>query len=189
MWTLPSCARRVIRARSLLAPESRWEYPARTSLVSLLHTGVVSRHARGTFKKAPEDKTLPCYISCAKQKDVNSHVVRWECIFLPDARVKNLDTSYNTLQHPIYHLYVLFCQNFIPSKILSSNIISCNLIYNASKMFFITDNPSAGNKQNAHIVNFSAGHMVTVRNNKYLYSILYVVALYIFIYSKIYLDV
>ena len=50
MWTLPSCARRVICARSLLAPESRREYPARTSLVSPLHTGVVSRHARATLR-------------------------------------------------------------------------------------------------------------------------------------------
>ena len=49
MWMLPSCARRVIRARSLLAPESRWEYPARTSLVSPLHTAVVSPHARATL--------------------------------------------------------------------------------------------------------------------------------------------
>ena len=49
MWTLPSCARRVIRARSLLAPESWREYPARTSLVSLLHTAVVLRHARATL--------------------------------------------------------------------------------------------------------------------------------------------
>ena len=49
MWTLPSCARRVIRARSLLAPESWREYPARTSLVSPLHTGVVSHHARSTL--------------------------------------------------------------------------------------------------------------------------------------------
>ena len=55
MWTLPSCARRVIRAHSLqtlhvLAPESLREYPARTSLVSPLHTGgVVSRHARATL--------------------------------------------------------------------------------------------------------------------------------------------
>ena len=53
MWTLPSCARCVIRARSLLAPESWWEYPARTSLVSLLHMGVVSRHARGTLRNRP----------------------------------------------------------------------------------------------------------------------------------------
>ena len=43
MWTLPSCARRVIRARSLLAPESWREYPVRTSLVSSLHTGVYGR--------------------------------------------------------------------------------------------------------------------------------------------------
>ena len=50
MWTLPSCARRVIRARSLLTPDSRREYPARTSLVSPLQTGVVSRHVRATLK-------------------------------------------------------------------------------------------------------------------------------------------
>ena len=47
MWTLPSCARRVIRARSVHADGI--EYPARTSLVSPLHTGVVSRHARPTL--------------------------------------------------------------------------------------------------------------------------------------------
>ena len=49
MWTLPSCAHGEIRAHSLLASESRREYPARTSLVSPLHTGVVSRHARATL--------------------------------------------------------------------------------------------------------------------------------------------
>ena len=49
MWMMPSCARRVIRARSLLAPGSWREYPAWTSLVSPLHTGVVSRHARATL--------------------------------------------------------------------------------------------------------------------------------------------
>ena len=49
MWTLPYCTRHVLRARSLLAPESWREYPARTSLVSPLHTGVVdSRHTRAT---------------------------------------------------------------------------------------------------------------------------------------------
>ena len=51
MWTLPACARRVIHARSLLAPESWLEYPARTSLVSPLHTGVVSHHARSTLRQ------------------------------------------------------------------------------------------------------------------------------------------
>ena len=70
MWTLPSCGRHMIRARSLLAPESWREYPARNSLVSLLHMGVhlVSRHARATLKekhtiKAPVFGTLNSAIS------------------------------------------------------------------------------------------------------------------------------
>ena len=46
---LPSCARRMIHARSLLAPESWREYPARTSLVSPLHMGIVSHHACATL--------------------------------------------------------------------------------------------------------------------------------------------
>ena len=49
MWTLPSCTRCMILAHSLLAPESWREYPTWTRLVSPLHTGVVSRHARATF--------------------------------------------------------------------------------------------------------------------------------------------
>ena len=43
----------MIRARSLLAPESWREYPARTSLVSPLHTGVVSRHTRAILNCIP----------------------------------------------------------------------------------------------------------------------------------------
>ena len=64
--TLPSCARRVIRARSLLAPESWREYPVRTSLVSPLHTGVVSRHARATLKMILSTCTCRLVTFCQK---------------------------------------------------------------------------------------------------------------------------
>ena len=50
------------------------------------------------------------------------------------------------------------CRNFIPSKILSSNIISCNFIYNAIGIFqsqeFYRSHLLAGNKQSIHIVIF-----------------------------------
>ena len=45
---------------------------------------------------------------------------------------------------------VFIGQNFIPSKILSSHITSCNFIYNANGIFksweFNCSRPSAGNK-------------------------------------------
>ena len=54
----------------------------------------------------------------------------------------------------------LVCWNFIPSKVLSLNIISCNSIYNANRSFklweFYRSRSSAGNKQIMHIVSFSA---------------------------------
>ena len=58
MWTLPSCARR--RARDsrtiptcsrVVTGVSRANQPTCTCVVSLLHTRVVSRHARATLKK------------------------------------------------------------------------------------------------------------------------------------------
>ena len=80
-----------------------------------------------------------------------------ELIVLPGACIWSLDTYFNL--SPIYHLYV--CQNFIPSKILSSNIISCNLIYNANGIFklweFYCSCPSARNKQSVHIASIPPG--------------------------------
>ena len=114
MWTLPSCARRVIRAGSLLAPESWRQYPARTSLVSPLHTGVVSRHARATLKVAWhicrtlwgswKELTLG-----ARQNKVNAHIV------LPgthhSTRCMRLK-SWHQLKHngQFMYNYVLFVQ-------------------------------------------------------------------------------
>ena len=49
----------------ILAPESWREYPARTSLVSPLHAGVVSRHARATLNLYPPP--LPISISYSLQ--------------------------------------------------------------------------------------------------------------------------
>ena len=50
----------------------------------------------------------------------------------------------------------------IPSKILSSNIISYNFIYNVNGIFesldFNCSRPSAGTKQSVHIVSFPARH-------------------------------
>ena len=93
-----------------------------------------------------------------------------EFIALPGACVWSLDTYFNLL--PINTLYVYFmCRNFIPSKILSSNIYPANFIYNANRIFtsweFYCSHPSARNKQSVHIVSFpvrckhshpSAGH-------------------------------
>ena len=60
-------------------------------------------------------------------------------------------------------LHFLIGRNFIPSKILSSNNISCNFIFNANWIFksltFYRSHPSAGNKQSIHIVSFPAGCM------------------------------
>ena len=54
------------------------------------------------------------------------------------------------------------CQSFIPSKILSSNIISCNVYY-TNRIFksweFYHSCPSAGNNQSVHIDSFAARHM------------------------------
>ena len=49
MWMLPSCTRRVIRARSLLCSRVMTGVSRTNQLVSPLHTGVVSHHARATF--------------------------------------------------------------------------------------------------------------------------------------------
>ena len=64
------------------------------------------------------------------------------------------------LHQPIANLsFVCFiCRTFIPMKILASNIISCNSIYDANGMFkswgFYRSHPSASNKQSVHIVRF-----------------------------------
>ena len=81
---------------------------------------------------------------------------------------------------PIANLsFVCFiCRNFNPSKILSSNISSCNFIYNANGVYklweFYCSLPFAGNKPSMHNVSFffparcarscrSAGHTVIWR--------------------------
>ena len=52
---------------------------------------------------------------------------------------------------------------FIPSKILSSNIISCTFIYNANRISksweFYRSRPFARNEQSVQLVSFPAGHM------------------------------
>ena len=57
--------------------------------------------------------------------------------------------------------FIVICQNCTPSKILSSNIISCNFIYNANGIFksweFYHSRPSAGNKKSVHIISFLDG--------------------------------
>ena len=82
----------------------------------------------------------------------------WESLFCQvHAFEVCMYTYFNLL--PINHLNVFVCRNFIPSKILSSNIISCNIIYSAIRILkswgFYLSRPSAGNKQNVHIVSFS----------------------------------
>ena len=66
----------------------------------------------------------------ARQNDVNyANMCRFagNSTTLPGACVWSLDTYFN--QSPIYRLQTCFiCQHFIPRKILSSNIISCNFI-------------------------------------------------------------
>ena len=82
----------------------------------------------------------------------------------------SLDTYFN--QSPIYHLYVFIFRNFIPSKILSSNVISHNFIFNAKAIFrsweFYRSHPFAGNRQSVHIVNFPAGHTCSYRSSGHM---------------------
>ena len=93
--TLPSCARRVIRAHSLLAPESWREYPARTSLVSPLHTGVVLRHARATsrvlFMSFMNTKSLVnCFVwnhQYFEKNEQNKNILGMPQRILPDVYV------------------------------------------------------------------------------------------------------
>ena len=97
--------------------------------------------------------------SGARQNDVNT------CVVLPGTHwsARRMRLKSRHLLQPIANLsFVCFiCQNFIPSKILSSNFISCNLIYNPNGIFksweFYRSCPSAGNKQRVHIVSFPAG--------------------------------
>ena len=60
-----------------------------------------------------------------QQNDINACVVCQELIILPGAWVWSLDTLFNL--SPIYNFIY---QNLIPRKVMSSNIISCNFIYN-----------------------------------------------------------
>ena len=97
-------------------------------------------------------------LSGAPQNDVNARVVlrgthhsaRRMCL-----------KSWHLLQ-PIANLsFVCFiCQNCLPRKILSSNIISCNFIYNVNGILksweFHRLHPSVGKKQSIHIVSFPA---------------------------------
>ena len=85
-----------------------------------------------------------------------------------------------------YHQFIIcmfICRNFIPSTILSSNIISCNYICSANGIFklweFYHSCPSARNKQSVHIVSLpawrtrshrSAGH-ITKYQYWYVYTI------------------
>ena len=58
-----------------------------------------------------------------------------ELIVLPGACVWSLDTYFNL--SPIHHFVGFLCRNFIPSKALYSNIISCDFIDNANGIFQI----------------------------------------------------
>ena len=63
------------------------------------------------------------FVEClAEWRERNPSFCR-DLIILPGACVKSLDTYSNFNLLPIYHLHVLFVENFIPSKILSTNII------------------------------------------------------------------
>ena len=103
---------------------------------------------------------VKCIISSsAPQNDMNVGIV------LPgthcSARPMRLKTRH-LLQPTANLLIVRFIgRNFIPSKILSSNIISYNFINNANGIFklwgFYRSCPSAGNKQSIHVVSFPAG--------------------------------
>ena len=70
-------------------------------------------------------------------------------------------------------LFVCFiCRNFIPSQIMSLNIISWNFIYNTQGIFkswqFYCSHPFGGNKQSVHIVSFPAGRVRSRRSSGHL---------------------
>ena len=80
--------------------------------------------------------------------------------------------SWHLLQAIANSSFVCFiCRNFIPSKILSSNIISYNVIHNANGIFksweFYRLCPFARNKQSVHIVSFLAGHARSRRSARH----------------------
>ena len=97
--------------------------------------------------------------SDAQQNDVNTHMA------LPgthrSARTHPFEVLMPTSTDRQLSFACLVCRNFIPNKILSPNIISCNIIYSANGNFkswaFYRSCPSAGNKQSVHIVSFPSG--------------------------------
>ena len=92
--------------------------------------------------------------SCARQNDVNAHVI------LPGAHrpARHMRRTFDTCftLSLIYHLYVLFVW-------ISYQARSSNCIYNGNRIVklweFYRSHPSAGNKQSLHIVSFSALRM------------------------------
>ena len=90
----------------------------------------------------------------------------WFCREIIDCSAKHMHLKSWHILQPITNLsfvwIVLFFENFIPSKILSSNIISCNFNFNAKAILrsweFYRSHPFAGNRQSVHIVSFPAGH-------------------------------
>ena len=93
-----------------------------------------------------------------------------EIIVLPRTCLWSLDTYMYMYLSPITNLsFVCFIfRHFIPSKILSSNSIPCNFIYNTNGKFklweFYHSHPFAGNKQSALIVSFTVGRMRSCRS-------------------------
>ena len=100
--------------------------------------------------------------SCARQNDVNAHII------LPGAHRsarhmrRTFDTCFTLHVSLIYHLYVLFVWISYQAR-FGLKISYPAIIYNGNRIVklweFYRSHPSAGNKQSLHIVSFSALRM------------------------------
>ena len=107
--------------------------------------------------------TFPNISSGARKKDVSLlHASFCRKLSFCQAHAFEVLTPTSTYRQFIIDVYFI-CQNVIPSKILSSNIIFCIFMSNANGIFklweFYHSHPFAGNKQSIYIVCFPAGCM------------------------------
>ena len=99
--------------------------------------------------------------SCARQNDVNAHVI------LPGAHrsARHMRRTFDTCftLSLIYHLYVLFVWISYQARFGLKISYPVIVFYNGNRIVklweFYRSHPSAGNKQSLHIVSFSALRM------------------------------
>ena len=103
-------------------------------------------------KHALFGKSLHSIIGCRAEQRERMHRFAGKWLFCQSHAFEFLTptSSYRQLSFACF-----ICRNFIPSKILSSNIISYNFIYNANGMFKLWElycsHPFAGIKHSLHM--------------------------------------